>query len=273
MHGTRATTIRGGALAAALLAALTLTPAAAGATEVVLGATAEEPSECTQPRARTASTSCQLFAGAPLHVVALASDEDGTTRLVPQPFTLERLARGKAPRPVLSWTHLGPNDNPDPRITPRGNSDYQARFGGNEALAPGVSQTLAVQVGIPLAIPTRSASGRSARLRIPVTVGVRSRAQRGRLELRLCRDPKRSEARACAGRRGHTVVATRTVRRAGRHSFAIALPPRTYRGYEVAFRPASGRFTVTRQAFKVQRGYDGRTTYRYTVRSAPFGNR
>lgn len=256
-------------------AAATLAPAAAQGSVVGLSATAEEPSACFEPSARTASTHCQLFAGTPLRIVANASDEDGMTRLAPQPFTLERLARGRAPVPVVSWTTLDDDDSDDrPLVTPDRTSDYQARFGGNEGLAPGISQTLVAEVGVRIAIPSESRSGASATVRIPVTVALRSRAQRGRLELRRCRDALRYEARDCAGRRGHDVVATRTVRRAGRYAFAVRMAPRTQGSYEVAYRPAAGgRYAVTRQAFRIQRGYDDRTSYRYTVRRDPFGRR
>lgn len=260
-------------LVAGLLAAGALEPAAAHGTIVALSATVEEPSACVEPRARTASTHCQLFAGTPLRIVANASDEDGMTRLAPQPFTLERLGRGRAAVPIVSWTTLDADDSDDqPLVTPARNSDYQARFGGNESLSPGLSQTLIAEVGVRIAIPTEPASGASARVRIPVTVALRSRAQRGRLELRRCRDARRYEARDCAGRRGHDVVATRAVRRAGRYAFTIRMAPRTQGSYEVAYRPAAGgRYAVTRQAFRVLRGYDDRTSYRYTVRRDPFG--
>jgi hypothetical protein len=51
------------------------------------------------------------------------------------------------------------------------------------------------------------------------------------------------------------------------------LPRPRRRRYEVAFRPAARRFATTRQAFQLLRGFDGRTSYRYVVRRAPFGNR
>lgn len=273
MRGRAARGATRAALAAAALAAAT-SAAPAGATIVRLSATTEEPSACFEPRARTASTHCQLFAGTPMRVVALAADEDGMTRLAPQPFTLELLRRGQPPRAVVSWTHLGPDDSDPPLVTPGRDSDYQARFGGNEALPPGLSQTLITEVGVRIAIPTDAASGSSPRVRIPVTVGLRTRAQRGRLELRRCRDPKRYAARDCAGRRGHEVVATRTVRRAGRHAFTIRMAPRSQGSFEIAYRPAAGgSYAVTRQAFRLLRGYDGRTSYRYTVRGDPFGRR
>lgn len=256
-------------------AGVTVVPAPASATIVALGAEADEPSACYAPKVRTATTHCQLFAGAPLRIYAIASDEDGMTRLAPQPFTLFELRRGRAPAPVVSWSTLDDTDADDvPLITPSRNSDYMARFGGNVALAPGDSQTLIAEVGVRIAIPTGSQSGRSSRVRIPVTVSLPSRALRGRLELRRCKRPKEFEARACAGRRGHDVVAVRTVRRAGVQRFAIAMPPRTLRRYEVAFRPAaSGRHAVTRQAFQLLRGFDGRTTYRHTIRADAFGRR
>lgn len=255
-------------------AAAALAPATASATIVALGAEADEPSACYAPKVKTATTHCQLFAGTPLRIYATASDEDGMTRLAPQPFTLLELRRGRAPAPVVGWSTLDDNDSDDvPLVTPSRNSDYMARFGGNVALVPGESQTLIAEVGVRIAIPTESRSGRASRVRLPVTVSLPSRGPRGRLELRRCRKPKEFEARACAGRRGHDVVARRTVRRAGVQAFAIAMPPRTLRRYEVAFRPATARHAVTRQAFQLLRGFDGRTSYRYTVRADAFGRR
>jgi hypothetical protein len=265
---------RAGAITtAAALAAAALAAAPAQATIVGLGAAADEPSACFAPKVKTASTICQLFAGTPLRIFATASDEDGMTRLMPQPWTLFSLARGRSPAPVVSWTLFDEDDgDDDPVITPSRSSDYEARFGGNADLAPGTSATLAVQVGVRIAIPTESRSG-GARVRVPVTVALGSRGQRGRLELRRCSRPKEFAARSCAGRRGYDVVARRTVRRAGRSGFTIVMPPRTLRRYEVAFRPAARRFATTRQAFQLLRGFDGRTSYRHTVRRAPFGNR
>lgn len=261
-------------LAAALAAAgALLLPASADATIVRLGAVAEEPSECIEPRARTASTHCQLFAGSPLTVVGLADDEDGMTRLAPQPFTLLEVARGRAARPVVSWTTLDENDADDkPVVRPSRSTDYQLRFNGNDALPPGDSSTMIVGVGVRITIPEGSRSGGN-RVRVPVTVNLPSRAARGRLELRRCKDSKGFTARSCAGRRSYDVVARSSVRRAGVRTFAIVMPPRTLRRYEVAYRPATRGHAVTRQAFSVLRGFDGRTTYRYTVRRAPFGNR
>jgi hypothetical protein len=265
---------RAAAAAACTFALGAALPAAAGATVVGLSAETDEPSACYPPRVKTASTSCQLFAGAPLRIVTTASRDDGSVRLAPQPFTLEELRRGRSPAPVASWVLFDENDaDDDPVVTPTRSSDYQARFGGNPDLAPGLSATLAAQVGVRIAIPTASRSG-GARVRVPVTVALPSRALRGRLELRRCRRPKQYEARDCGGRRDFDVVATRTVRRAGQRTFAITMPPRTLRRYEVAFRPAAaGRYAVTRQAFQLLRGFDGRTTYRYTVRRDAFGTR
>lgn len=256
------------------VAVAALAPVAASATIVALGAETDAPSACYAPKVKTATTHCQLFVGTPLRIYATASDEDGMTRLAPQPFTLFELRRGRAPAPVVSWSVLDDNDADDvPLVTPSRNSDYMARFGGNVALAPGESQTLVAEVGVRIAIPTGSQSGRSSRVSVPVTVSLPSRGVRGRLELRRCKRPKEFAARACAGRRGHDVVARRTVRRAGVQRFAIAMPPRTLRRYEVAFRPATARHAVTRQAFQLLRGFDGRTTYRHTVRADAFGRR
>lgn len=250
-----------------------LLPASADATIVRLGAVAEEPSACVEPRARTASTHCQLFAGSPLRIVGLADDEDGMTRLAPQPFTLLKVARGAAARPVVSWTTLDENDADDePTVRPLRSTDYQLRFNGNDALPPGDSSTMVVSVGVRITIPEGSRSGGN-RVRVPVTVNLPSRVQRGRLELRRCKDSKGFTARSCAGRRSYDVVTRSAVGRAGVRTFTIVMPPRELRRYEVAFRPATRGYAVTRQAFSVLRGFDGRTTYRYQVRRAPFGNR
>lgn len=69
--------------------------------------------------------------------------------------------------PVVSWTTLDDDDSDDrPLLTPDRTSDHQARFGGNESLAPGISQTLVAEVGVRIAIPSESRSGASATVRI-----------------------------------------------------------------------------------------------------------
>jgi len=270
------------ARAASILAALALAAAgallaapAAGATLVGLSAEAQSPSRCYPPKGNVyASTSCQVFAGSPLSIIALASRDDGSVRLMAQPFTLLELRRRGGPRPVASFTLLDGNDADDrPLVTPRRDTDYQLRFEGNADIGPATSATMAVAVGARLTIPDRAGSGRGAGIRVPVGVSFPGRALRGRIELRRCHRAKAFSARSCARARSYTVIGTRRATRARRTAFRIAAPPRTQRRYEVAYRPASRGFTVSRRAFTVTNGYDGRISYRPTVRRAPFGNR
>src|ERR1044071_7770914 len=95
MGGRRPAKLAAVAIVAAALLAL---PGVARATLVGLSAKASAPSACFPPqRAAYASTSCQLFAGAPFELVAVASRDDGSVRLLEQPFTLLALgARGTA---------------------------------------------------------------------------------------------------------------------------------------------------------------------------------
>jgi len=252
-----------------------MTPAASEATRVGLGATATAPSECFSPQqAPYASTSCQVFDGGQLEIVALATRDEGGVRLMPQPFTLFELRRRGGPLPIVSFTHFDGNDaDDDPLVTPTRNTDYELRFNGNQDMPPGTSATMAVDVGARITIPSEASSGRSSRIRVPATVAVSRRALRGRIELRRCHRTKATSARSCARPRSYTVVASRRPARTRTVAFGIAAPARSYRRYEIVFRPRSARFATTRQAFTVLNGYDGRTTYRPTVRSAPFGNR
>jgi hypothetical protein len=264
----------GATFVAAAVAGLVV-PAASEATRVGLGATATEPSECFSPQqAPYASTSCQVFDGGQLEIVALATRDEGGVRLMPQPFTLFELRRRGGPLPIVSFTHFDGNDaDDDPLVTPTRNTDYELRFNGNQDMPPGTSATMAVQVGARIAIPSESSSGRSTRIRVPATVTVPRRALRGRIELRRCHRTKATSARSCARPRSYTVVASRRATRTRTVAFGIAAPARSYRRYEIAFRPRSARFATTRQPFTVLNGYDGVTSYRPTVRSAPFGNR
>ncbi len=249
-------------------------PAASEATRVGLGATVTEPSECFSPQqAPYASTSCQVFDGGQLEIVALATRDEGGVRLMEQPFTLFELRRRGGPVPVVSFTRLGDGPDEGPFVTPTRNTDYELRFDGNQDMPPGTSATMAVQVGARITIPTDARSGRTTRIRVPATVAVPRRALRGRIELRRCHRTKATSARSCARPRSYTAVASRRAARTRTVTFGIAAPRRSYRRYEIAFRPRSSRFATTRQAFTVLNGFDGRTTYRPTVRRSPFGNR
>ena len=266
---------RAGVLIAAVAGAAAW-PASAGATIVGLGATTDEPSLCVNPvQAPTASTSCQLFTGTPLRPVGTASRDDGSVRLLPQPFTLLALHRGQPPAPVASWTLFDGNDaDDDPVIVPDRSTDYRLQFGGNADIPPGTSSTMVVGVGVRITIPTDARSGASPRVRIPVIAALASAAERGRLELRRCKRAKATSAASCAKRRHYDVVARRSVRRSGSTTFTVRMPPRSLRRMEIAFKPrAARRYAVTRQAFQLIRGFDGRTSYRYVVRRSPFGDR
>jgi hypothetical protein len=263
-----------GWLCAAMVAGALAAPAAAGATQVGLSATVAEPSECFAPQQSAyASTSCQVFDGTALEIVALASRDDGSVRLMEQPYTLLELRRRGGPLPVVSFTRLGEGPDEGPFVTPTRTTDYQLRFDGNADMAPATSATMAVAVGARLTIPQEARSGRATRIRVPATVSVQRRALRGRIELRRCHRTKATSARSCARPRKYTVLATRRAARTRSVTFRIAAPRRSYRRYEIAFRPRSSRFATTRQAFTVLNGYDGVTTYRPTVRRSPFGNR
>ncbi|HEX5713496.1 MAG TPA: hypothetical protein VFX85_09310 [Solirubrobacterales bacterium] len=263
-----------GLFAALAFAVTLLLPAGAGATIVGLGATAAEPSECFEPRrSRQASTYCQVFAGDSLEIAAVASRDDGSVRLAPQPFTLLEIGAGPA-QEVLSFTYFDDNDADDePRVTPRRNTDYQLRFNGNEVIGPAESAPLVAEVGARVSIPEDASSGNGTRLRIPAGVAVPWRSLKGRLELRRCHRAKATSAASCARRSSYTVLASRTATADLTTRFQLAAPPRSYRRYEVAFDPRGKRFATTRRAFTVLNGFDGVTSYRPTVRSAPFGNR
>lgn len=268
---------RVGLLIAASACVSVVAPTAAQATIVGLSGSTDAPSACYAPQQSiTASTSCQLFAGAQLRVVGLARRDDGGVRFVPQPMTLFTVQRGRAPVPILRWVYHDDNEADDnPVVVPARSTDYQLRFEGNEDMGPAVSSTMVVDVGVRITIPTvaRRGSG-GTRVRVPVIVALGSRAQRGRLELRRCKRPKLYSARSCAARGTYDVVARRMVDRSGLRTFTIRMPARTQRSYEVAFRPAAARsYAVTRQAFRVVRGYDNRTSYRYVVRRDAFGTR
>ena len=267
---------RAGVLVTMVAGSVAALPSAAEATIVGLGAQTDEPSACYEPvQQPTVSTTCELFTGAPLRPVGVARRDDGGVRLMPQPYTLLALLRGQAPAPVASWVYFDGNDADDaPVLVPDRSTDYQLRFEGNPDMAPATSTTMIVDVGVRITIPTAASSGASPRVRVPVDAVLTSGAERGRVELRRCERAREFEARTCAKRRDYDVVARRSVRRSGRKTFTIRMPPRTLRRYEIAFRPrAARRYAVTRQAFQLIRGFDGRTSYRYTVRRDPFGTR
>jgi hypothetical protein len=260
------------AVGVVLAAALAL-PAGAGATKVGLSAEATAPSECFAPqRDAYASTYCQVFAGESIEVIALASRDDGSVRLLPQPFTL--LSLGPAgPVPIASFTYFDENDaDDDPVIAPPRNSDYQLRFDGNADIPPATSATMVVEVGAQLAIPTRASSGAGDGVRVPATVTIPGPALRGTIELRRCHRTQGRRAGSCARPSRYTVLARRQTRETRRVTFAVAARPRSIGRYEIAFRPRAKGFATTRRAFDVIHGFDGQITYRPTSRRSPFGD-
>ncbi len=195
-------------------------------------------------------------------------------RLQEQPFTLLALGARGGSAPIASFTLFDENDADDnPLVVPGRSTDYQLRFEGNSVIPAATSATMVVDVGARLTIPDESASGGGSSLRVPAHVVVPDEVLRGRLELRRCNQTKATEARTCARARDYTVLASRGVQRTRSVSFRISLPPRSVGRYEVAYKPASQGFAVTRRAFQVIRGFDGSIGYRPTVRAAPFGNR
>jgi hypothetical protein len=252
-------------------------PSAAQATRVGLSARASEPSQCFPPPPQGdvyASTSCQLFAGAPFELVAVASRDDGSVRLMPQPFTLLALDGRGGGVPVTAFTLFDDNDADDDQlIVPPRSTDYQLRFDGNADIPPALSATMVVEVGARLTIPTQSSSGGGSSVRVPATVTVPRPALAGRLQLRRCHRTKAFSARSCARPRDYTVLGARSVTQTRRLTFTVPARPRSMGRYEIAFRPRSRSFATTRQAFSVIRGFDGQIDYRPTVRRSPFGNR
>jgi hypothetical protein len=248
----------------------------AQATRVGLSAQASEPSQCFPPPPQGdvyASTSCQLFAGAPFELVAVASRDDGSVRLMPQPFTLFALDPG-ANTPVTTFTLFDDNDADDDQlIVPPRSTDYQLRFDGNPDMSAATSATMVVEVGARLTIPTQSSSGGGSSVRVPATVTVPSPTLTGRLQLRRCHRTKAFSASSCARPRDYTVLGARGVTQTRRLTFIVPARPRSMGRYEIAFRPRSKHFATTRQAFSVIRGFDGQIDYRPTVRRSPFGNR
>lgn len=256
-------------------AAVLVLPAGAAATQVGLGAETAAPGRCFADQQNAyASTSCQVFYGAQLEILALASRDDGSVRLAPQPFTLLALGTGGGSTPVAAFTLFDGNEADDrPLIVPPRSTDYQLRFEGNEVIGPATSATMVVGVGARITIPPDPSSGAGTGLGLPVRVVVPDRALRGRIELRRCNRVKAQSAASCARRSSYTVLATRSASQTRQVRFRISAPARTMRRYEVAFRPESKRFATTRQAFDVTNGYDGLVSYRPTVRRSPFGNR
>ena len=265
--------------AAATIAALAsfaiALPAGAAATLVGLTALAEPGSECFPPKGdKYASTSCQLFYGSSLEVIGLASRDDGSIRLAPQPFTLLRVSPGNGTVVVKSFTLFDENDADDlPIITPKRNTDYKLRFEGNEVIPAATSAEMVVEVGAELTIPEESSSGSGKAVGLPVGIAVPDAALRGKLELRRCHRTKAFSAASCARANSYTVVSRRAVSRSDQLVLSLAVPPRSYERYEVAFRPRSKQFAVTRKAFTLSRAGSGPISYRPTVRAAPFGNR
>lgn len=256
-----------------LAVGLTL-PDLAGATVVRLGAEVEEPSECVEPRNRApASTHCQVFAGTPLRIAAVASRDDGSVRLAEQPFSLFQIAPRRTD-PILSFTYFDDNDaDDDPAVVPRRNTDYQLRFLGNEDIGAAESAPLVAFVGARLTIPEEATRGSGDRIRVPARVSFPWRSLRGRLELRRCHRSKALSAASCARRSDYTVLATRGLAESGQRRFSLAAPARSLRRYEIVFVPRSRAFTPTRVAFEVLNGFDGVTSYRPIVRASPFGDR
>lgn len=251
-------------------------PAVAGATLVGFTAQAEPVSECFPPKGsnRYASTSCQVFYGNSLLVIAVASRDDGSVRLAPQPFTLLRVNPGNGTTAMTSFTLFDDNEADDePVITPRRNTDYKLRFEGNEVIPAATSAPLVVEVGAELGLPESPSSGSGKTVGIPVSVVVPDRSLRGKLELRRCHRTKATSASSCARAGSYTVVSRRAVSRTDELILSVAVPPRSYDRYEVAFRPRSKQFAITRKAFNLSRTGSGPITYRPTVRSSPFGNR
>jgi hypothetical protein len=267
---------RAAVAAIAVVATLTLAlPAGAGATLVGLTALAEPVSECFPPKGdKYASTSCQVFYGNSLEVIAVASRDDGSVRLAPQPFSLVRVSPGNGTTTLTSFTLFDENEADDlPVITPRRNTDYKLRFLGNEVISAATSAPLVVEVGAELTIPEGSSTGSGKGIGLPVTVTVPDRSLRGKVELRRCHRTKALTAASCARSSSYTVVSRLPVSRSDELILSVTAPPRSYERYEVAFRPRSKQFAVTRQAFTLSRAGSGPITYRPTVRSSPFGNR
>jgi hypothetical protein len=250
-------------------------PSAASATKAGLSATTSAPSECFAPqRDAYASTSCQLFAGAPFELVAVASRDDGSVRLMAQPFTLFALGERGAATPIAAFTLFDDNDADDTQlIVPPRSTDYQLRFNGNADMPPATSATMVVEVGAHLQIPSEASDGGGSSVRVPATVTIPGPALAGRLELRRCHRTKALSAGSCARPRDYTLLADRRITQTRRSVFTVPARPRSMGRYEIAYRTAAKGFAVTRQAFTVIRGYDGRIAYRPTVRRSPFGNR
>lgn len=240
---------------------------------VAFGASAEEPSECFEPRQRLASTHCQVFAGDSLEFIAIASRDDGSVRLEPQPYSLLDITRGQA-QPLLSFTRHDDNDSDDnPRLAPKRNTDYQVRFLGNDTMAAAESAPLVALVGARVTIPDDASSGQGTGLPVPAGVAIPWPSLAGRLELRRCHRTKATSARSCVRRSDYTVLASRGAAQSKRTTFSIATPPRSYGRYEIAFNPRGRGFATTRRAFTVLNGFDGVPSYRPTVRRDPFGTR
>lgn len=267
---------RAAVLATAAVMGLALAlPPGAGATLVGFTAQAEPASECFPPKgSKYASTSCQLFYGNSIRIIGLASRNDGSVRLAPQPFTLLRISPGNGTTTVTSFTLFDENDADDePVITPRRNTDYKLRFEGNEVIPAATSAPLVVEVGAELGLPESPSSGSGKTVGIPVSVVVPDRSLRGKLELRRCHRTTATSAGSCARAGSYTVVSRRAVSRTDELVLSVAVPPRSNDRYEVAFRPRSKQFAVTRKAFNLSRTGSGPISYRPTVRQSPFGDR
>lgn len=262
------------AIAATAVLALAL-PAVAAATKVGLSALVVPPSKCFAPQQNAyASTSCQVFYGASLQILSLASRDDGSARLAPQTFTLLALEGEGETKVVKSFTVLDENESDDePFVAPRRNIDYRLRFEGNSEMAPGTSATMVVEVGAEVTTPRTASTGSGSFVNIPAEVVVPDRVLGGKLELRRCHRSKAHTASSCARRSSYTVIARRIVNSTNQFVFTVATPPRSFGRYEIAFQPRSKRFETTRRAFDLTRGFDGKVSYRPTARRSPFGNR
>lgn len=266
------------AAAAAIVAVASLAlalPAGAAATKVGFTAQAEPASKCFPPKGNVyASTSCQVFYGNSLQIIGLASRDDGSVRLAPQPFSLLRIDPGNGATVVTGFTLFDDNEADDlPIVTPRRNTDYKLRFLGNEVIPAAASAPLVVEVGAELTIPTAPSSGTGKEVGVLVNVAIPDRSLRGHLELRRCHRTKAHSAASCAQASSYTVVSRRAASRTDELIVSVGVPPRSYDRYEIAFRPRSRQFATTRQAFTLSRAGSGPISYRPTVRSSPFGNR
>jgi len=215
-----------------------------------------------------------VFYGNSIQFLALAAGNDGTFGVAPQALSLLRVDPDNGTVTLKTFTMNDENEADDqPVVTPRRNTDYKVRFQGNSELPAATSAPLKVEVGAELTIPSSPGSDQGKEVGLLVGVSVPNRALRGNLELRRCHRTKARSAASCARPSSYTVVSRTAVNRTDELILSIAVDPRSYERYEVAFRPRSKQFAVTRQAFNLSRTGSGPITYRPTVRASPFGNR